>query len=72
MRNGDVTHVRVTLPGSESEMWVLVADLRTQSLTHYIYCMRQKENTVAKENKVERERMKTQERGMERGELRLP
>lgn len=40
VRNGDVTHGRVTLPGSERDRWVLVADLRTQSLTHYIYCLR--------------------------------
>lgn len=40
VRNGDVTQLRVTLPGSERDRWVLVADLRTQSLTHHIYCLR--------------------------------
>ena len=60
MKNGDVTCVRVTLPVWESGMRALVADLRTQALTYYVYCLRQKRNAVAKESKLKREKRESE------------
>lgn len=41
----------------------LVADLRTQALTYYVYCLRQKRNVVAKESRLKREKRENENPG---------